>query len=264
MAYETIAVDDRDTEIWLTLNRPEALNAISATMMAELDDALGALAGRQTLAALVITGAGRAFCAGVDLKGARERVSGDDPAAANARFLERLKLLLLRIEQFPAPVIAAVNGLALAGGLELVLCCDLVLAANTAKFGDAHANYGLVPGGGGSVRLPRKIGVTRAKQLIYTGDFLAAETLAEWGLVNQVVADGDLTRAVADLVATLSSRSPTGLATMKRMVDQGRELGLDDALRHELALNAEHAASFDRAEGLAAFAEKRKPRFEGR
>lgn len=264
MTYETITVDDRETEVWITLNRPDALNAISATMMAELEGALDAVEDRRTLAALVITGAGRAFCAGVDLKGARERVSGDSPAEANAAFLDRLRLLLLRVEQFPAPVIAAVNGLALAGGLELVLCCDLVVAAQSAKFGDAHANYGLVPGGGSSVRLPRKVGVSRAKQLIYTGDFLPAETLADWGLVNQVVADGNLAAAVADMAAALASKSPTGLATMKRMVDRGQELGLDDALRHELALNADHAASFDRAEGLAAFAEKRKPRFEGR
>jgi len=264
MTYETITVDDRETEVWITLNRPDALNAISATMMAELEGALDAVEDRRTLAALVITGAGRAFCAGVDLKGARARVSGDSPAEANAAFLDRLRLLLLRVEQFPAPVIAAVNGLALAGGLELVLCCDLVVAAQSAKFGDAHANYGLVPGGGSSVRLPRKVGVSRAKQLIYTGDFLPAETLADWGLVNQVVADGNLAAAVTDMAAALASKSPTGLATMKRMVDRGQELGLDEALRHELALNADHAASFDRTEGLAAFAEKRKPRFEGR
>lgn len=264
MSHETISLDDRGDAVWLTLNRPQALNAISPAMIDDLNAALDGIEGRRSLSALVITGAGRAFCAGADLKAARERADGADAAEVNADFLDRLRRILSRIEQFPAPVVAAVNGLALAGGLELVLCCDLVVAAAGAKLGDAHANYGLVPGGGSSVRLPRKIGPARAKYLLYTGEFLPAATLADWGLVNRVVPDQDLAQAVEELTATLAAKSPVGLRRMKRMIDDGLEQSLEAALRYELALNAQHAASHDRAEGLAAFAEKRQPRFEGR
>lgn len=264
MAYDTIAVATEGRSATIRLNRPEALNSISPAMVDEMNDALAGLEARTDLCALVITGTGRAFCAGADLKAARERTQGADAASTNAAFLDGLRQLLLRIEQFPAPVIAAVNGLALAGGLELVLACDLVLAVDSAKFGDAHANYGLVPGGGSSVRLPRKIGPTRAKYLIYTAEFLPAASLLDWGLVNQVVGDDGLDDAVRDLVTKLAGKSPIGLRRMKRMVDDGLEQSLPAALRYELALNAQHAASHDRAEGLAAFAEKRKPRFEGR
>jgi enoyl-CoA hydratase len=264
VAFDTILVDDRDTSVVITLNRPDALNSISPAMIDDLNAALDGIEDRRTLTALVITGQGRAFCAGADLKAARERMTGADAATVNSRFLDDLRLILLRIERFPAPVIAAVNGLALAGGLELVLACDLVLAAASARFGDAHANYGLVPGGGSSVRLPRKIGPTRAKQLIYTGDFLPAALMADWGLVNEVVADDDLGAAADALVAKLAEKSPIGLRRMKRMVDDGLDQPVEQALRYELALNAQHAASHDRTEGLAAFAEKRKPKFEGR
>lgn len=264
MPFETLIVDDRETSVWITLNRPEKMNSISPAMLDELEAVMAGLAGRQSLRALVFTGSGRGFCAGVDLKAAQARVQGADGPAANAAFLERLRGVFMQVERFPRPVIAAVNGLALAGGLELVLCCDLVLAAESAKLGDAHANYGLVPGGGSSVRLPRKIGPNRAKYLIYSGDFLPAATLAEWGLVHRVVPDKDLAAATAELIERLAGRSPLGLARMKRMVDDGLEQSLEAALSYELALNALHARSEDRAEGLAAFNEKRQPRFTGR
>ncbi len=264
MSYETIIVDDQDRYVAITLNRPDALNSISPAMIDDLNAALDEIEGRRQLCALSISGSGRAFCAGADLKAAQERMVGADAAAVNSQFLDDLRMVLLRIEAFPAPVIAAVNGLALAGGLELLLACDLVIAAESAKLGDAHANYGLVPGGGSSVRLPRKIGPTRAKQLIFTGQFLPARQMLEWGLVNEVVDDEDLGDAVDRLVETLAARSPIGLRRMKRMVDDGMEQSLQAALRYELSINAQHAASHDRLEGLAAFAEKRTPVFEGR
>lgn len=264
MDRETLIVEDRDSSVWVTLNRPEKMNAISPRMLQELEELMAELAGRRTLRALVFTGAGRAFCAGVDLKAVHDWIQGDDGLDANGAFLQRLGEVLRKVERFPRPVIAAVNGLALAGGLELVLCCDLVVAAEGARLGDAHANYGLVPGGGSSVRLPRKVGPNRAKQLIFSGDFLPAATLAAWGLVNRVVPDAELPAATAELVERLAGRSPVGLERMKRMVDDGLEQPLDGALSHELALNALHARSEDRNEGLAAFNEKRTPRFTGR
>ncbi len=264
MHYDTISVVDQDYHVAITLNRPAALNSISPAMIDDLNAALDSIEDRRQLCALSISGNGRAFCAGADLKAAKERMSGADAATVNSQFLDALRRILLRIEGFPTPVIAAVNGLALAGGLELVMACDLVVAVESAKFGDAHANFGLVPGGGNSVRLPRKIGPTRAKQLIYTGAFLPARQMMDWGLVNHLAPDDGLAQAVADLVASLADKSPIGLRRMKRMVDDGQEQSLEAALRYELALNAQHAASYDRDEGLAAFAEKRKPRFEGR
>lgn len=264
MTEKTIILEDRGRTAWITLNRPDALNSISPQLIDDLNEALDSLAGRRDFCALAITGAGRAFCAGADLKAARARVDGADPDEINTAFLDDLRRVLLRIEEFPAPVIAAVNGLALAGGLEMVLACDLVVAVRSAKLGDAHANYGLVPGGGSSVRLPRKIGPTRAKQLIFTGDFLPAETLMDWGLVNEVVADDELRSATDAWMEKLGSRSPLGLRRMKRMVNDGLEQSQPAALRYELSLNAQHARSQDRQEGLAAFAEKRKPAFEGR
>lgn len=263
MNYDTIIVNDQDRHVAITLNRTEALNSISPAMIDDLNAALDGLEDRRQLCALSITGQGRAFCAGADLKAAKARMDGADAGEVNSNFLDGLRRLLLRIEGFPVPVVAAVNGLALAGGLEMVLACDLVVAAASAKLGDAHANYGLVPGGGSSVRLPRKIGPTRAKQLIFSGDSLPAETLMQWGLVNKVVPDGGLGAAVDELVGTLAQRSPIGLRRMKRMIDDGLEQSLPAALRYELSLNALHAASHDRMEGLAAFAEKRKPAFEG-
>ena len=241
MTYQTITVVDHETHVAITLNRPDALNSISPDMIDDLNAALDAIEGRRQLCALSITGNGRAFCAGADLKAAQGRMAGADAATVNSAFLDALRRILLRIESFPTPVIAA----------------------ESAKLGDAHANYGLVPGGGNSVRLPRKIGPTRAKQLIYTGEFLSARQMQAWGMVNHVVADGGLAEGLAELIAKLANKSPIGLRRMKRMVDDGQEQSLDAALRYELALNAQHAASQDRIEGLAAFNEKRTPRFKG-
>ena len=263
MNYDTIIVNDQNRHVAITLNRPEALNSISPAMIDDLNAALDGLEDRRQLCTLSITGHGRAFCAGADLKAAKARMDGADAGEVNSSFLDGLRRLLLRIEGFPVPVVAAVNGLALAGGLEMVMACDLVVAAASAKLGDAHANYGLVPAAGNSVRLPRKIGPTRAKQLIFSGDFLPAETLMQWALVNKVVPDGGLGAELDELVGTLAQRSPIGLRRMKRMIDDGLEQSLPAALLYELSFNALHAASHDRMEGLAAFAEKRKPAFEG-
>ena len=189
--------------------------------------------------------------------------SKSDTAGLN-NFLETVLAVMDRIENFPAPVIAALNGLTLAGGLELMLCCDLVIAARSAKIGDAHANYGLLPGGGGSVRLPRKIGPTRAKYLLFTGEFLPSETFVAAGLVNEVVDDDALQAAAERLVSKLAAKSPLVLRRMKALVDDGLEQPVSVALRQELLVSEVHAYSDDLKEGLAAFEAKRKPNFTGR
>jgi enoyl-CoA hydratase/carnithine racemase len=250
----------------LTLARPRALNAINAAMVAEFNRVLDDAQSDASCTAIVITGEGRSFCAGADLKAARQRSETTDLEGADSAtqdFVRSVTDLMLRIERFPCPVIAAVQGMALAGGLELVLCCDLVLAADTAKFGDAHANYGLLPGGGGSVRLPRKIGPTRAKQMMFTGEMFPAATMRDWGLVNEVVGGADLPAAVVSLLERLATKSPIGLRQMKRLVDDGLEMSAAAALEFEQQVFAEHSLTHDRREGLAAFAERRTPRFNG-
>lgn len=248
--------------LWVTLNRPTALNAITPGVLAGIGQALSAVENDASVNAVVLTGTGRAFCAGADLKYVRESAAGDE--AAVKRFLLGFLDLMGRLERFPKPVIAAVNGMALAGGLELVLCCDLVVAARSASLGDAHANYGLLPGGGGSVRLPRKIGPTLAKYLLFTGRFESTDWALRAGLINEVVDDDQLESSVLALVKTLQTKSSLVLRRMKVLVDDGLQQSPEAALRAELLMSELHAYSHDWAEGLKAFAEKRAPRFLGR
>ena len=262
MEEQVVKLDIRGAAAWITLNRPTALNSLTPGVGAGIDAALDEIERHPEVCAVVVTGNGRAFSAGADLKFIRES-SGGDPHALQ-HFTRNLLQVLTRLEQFPRPVIAAVNGLALAGGIELVLCCDIVIAAESAKLGDAHANYGLIPGGGSSVRLPRKIGPTRAKALMFTGEFLPARELMAMGLVNEVVSDGELTAAVERFVAKLANKSPLGLARMKQLVDDGLNQPQDTALRLELLAFDLHASSEDMQEGLAAFEQKRTPQFKGR
>ncbi len=250
----------RGNALWLTLNRPDAMNAINDGVVAGLEAGLDAAEHDPNLCCIVIRAAGRAFSAGADLKSVQEKTARGEMG----NFVETLCATFNRIEAFPRPVIAAVNGMALAGGLELVLCCDLVVAAKSAKLGDAHANYGLIPGGGGSVRLPRKIGPTRAKYLMYTGDFWDAAELERMGLINKVVEDDALEDTVTAIAGQLGEKSPLGLKLMKQLTDDGLDQPKETALRNELMAIAVHSRSEDWAEGLEAFSDKRKPRFTGR
>jgi enoyl-CoA hydratase/carnithine racemase len=206
---------------------------------------------------VVLTGSGSAFCAGADLAA----VGGGLDLAAIERLLEDAGKVTLRIETHPTPVIAAVNGAAVAGGLELVLACDLVVAAESAMFADGHAKWGLFPGAGSSVRLPRLIGANQARYLLYTGDSLTARQMDDIGVVNKVVPDDQLDAAVDALCARLAAYSAAGLARMKRVITAVATLPVADGLALELAEAREHLRSPDVAEGLAAFAERRRPRF---
>ncbi|MFT3801012.1 MAG: enoyl-CoA hydratase/isomerase family protein [Burkholderiaceae bacterium] len=248
--------------LWITLNRPAALNAITPAVTSDIARALDEVEDDPQVNAVVLTATGHAFCAGADLKYVRQSAAGDESAVK--RFLLDILRLMDRLERFPKPVIAAVNGMALAGGLELVLCCDLVIAARSARLGDAHANYGLLPGGGGSVRLPRKIGPTQAKYLMFTGEFETAEWARQAGLVNEVVDDAALEAAAVALVCKLQTKSSLVLWRMKALVDDGLQQTPEAALRTELLVSELRTHSHDWAEGLAAFEEKRTPRFIGR
>jgi enoyl-CoA hydratase/carnithine racemase len=259
---EVVLVERRDGVMWLTLNRPAAMNAVSPAMMAALDGAIAQAESDEAVRCVVIGGAGKAFCAGADLKAVREELGAQEDGIA--RFLKFAAATMSRIEALPKPVIAAVNGLALAGGLEIVLACDLVLAAQSARLGDAHVNFGLLPGGGSSVRLPRKLGVNRAKYLLFSGEALPAAEFVACGFVQEVVADDALPAATAKLAAKLAAKSPLALRRIKQLVAGALDQPQAAALQMELLACEAHAHSHDLREGLAAFAERRAPNFTGR
>jgi enoyl-CoA hydratase len=242
----------------ITLNRPAQLNAISPELLEDLDRACALVEGDASVRAVTLTAAGRAFCAGADLRAVRE-LSPD--AARWSAFMGLWHRVFDRIEALPVPVIAGVHGLALAGGLELVLVADLVVADEAARLGDQHANFGLVAGGGGSQRLPRLIGARRAKELMLLGGWLGAPEALAWGLVNRVAPAGTVAAVVEEIAASLAAGSASANRTVKALVNRAFDAELGEGLALERRLVALHMRSADAAEGLRAFAEKRKPVF---
>jgi len=247
--------------VWLTLNRPDALNALNRQLLRDLREAIEAIKGDEGARVVVITGKGRAFSAGADLAEVKGLIQ--DPMAM-ASFLEEVRESFNALEALDRPVIAAINGYALAGGLELVMVCDLAIAAESALLGDAHLNYGLLPGGGNSIRLPRLLGARRAKYLLYTAEFIPAREAERMGLVNQVVPDDQLEGAAMALADKLLRRSPLTLRAVKMLVNRALDMSLEGGLELEIRTFLTHLHSQDLKEGLAAFAEKRQPVFTGR
>ncbi|GGJ67481.1 enoyl-CoA hydratase/isomerase family protein [Streptomyces brasiliensis] len=255
----TVRYERRGAAAWLVLDRPERLNAIDPSVVEGLGAGLTRAAEDPSVRVLVITGAGRAFCAGGDLTALAVLAEGEAE-----RLQRELLAVLAAIEDCPKPVVAAVNGTAVAGGLELVLCCDLVVAVEDARIGDAHATYGLVPGGGATVRLPRRAGAGMARRLLLTGELLPAAELVACGLVTWAVPRDRFEREVDLLAERLAGRSPLAQARVKQLVRDGAEQPQSSALRLEALVADLHSHSHDRAEGTAAFGERRPPRFEGR
>jgi enoyl-CoA hydratase len=258
MDFRAITYATGDGIARITLDRPAQLNAISPELLEDLDRACALVEGDASVRVVTLTAAGRAFCAGADLRAVRE-LSPD--AARWSAFMGLWHRVFDRIEALPVPVIAGVHGLALAGGLELVLVADLVVADEAARLGDQHANFGLVAGGGGSQRLPRLIGARRAKELMLLGGWLGAAEALAWGLVNRIAPAGTVTAAVEEIAATLAAGSPSANRTVKALVNRAFDAELGEGLALERRLVALHMRSADAAEGLRAFAEKRKPVF---
>ncbi|AMG87559.1 enoyl-CoA hydratase/isomerase family protein [Bordetella bronchiseptica] len=258
---EELIIETKDGVRWLTLNRPHALNALNAALVAALTEAIGQAQADPQIGAIVLTGAGRAFCAGADLKETERRTQEQ---GSNVAFIRAIGALTELIEAGAKPVIAAVNGIAVAGGLELVLACDIVLAADSARLGDAHANYAMFPGGGATVRLPRRIGIGNAKYVMFTGQSLPASEWVALGLVARAVPADQLAEHAAQLAGQIAGKSPLVIARMKSALNDATDQPAPVAMRRERELNHLHSLSFDRAEGLAAFREKRPPRFQGR
>jgi enoyl-CoA hydratase/carnithine racemase len=247
----------RGPAAWLRLQRPEKMNAIDPEVIAGLRAGLDR-ARRDGAQAVVITGSGTAFCAGADLA---HILLGLEDVAGIGGLLEDAEALMRAIERHPAPVIAAVNGIAMAGGFEIVLACDLVIATEDAQLADGHAKYGLFPGGGSTARLPRIVGPNRAKDLLFTGRSATAQEMQAFGVVTEVVPSDRLEAAVQELCERIARGSSAALRRMKRVVGEGLDLPLAEALDLELAVAKEHLRSRDVAEGLAAFRDGRRPRF---
>ncbi len=259
---DAVQVALRAGALWITLNRPAAMNALTPRMLARLDAALAQAADDPAVRTVVVTGAGAAFCAGADLKAVRHEIAAE--AGGLRRFVEGAAATMNRLETLPKPVIAAVNGVALAGGFEIVLACDLVIASERASLGDAHINFALLPGGGSSVRLPRKVGPNLAKFMLLTGEPLPASAFLGCGFVREVVPPAELIAAAERLSGALAKKSPLVLRRMKQLVDAGLDQPRQTALQLELVASEAHFASHDMHEGLAAFDERRPPRFLGR
>lgn len=263
MSQRTIQFETADGIARLTLNRPERLNSFNTEMHAAVRDALAALQRDTSARVLVITGAGRAFCAGQDLSD-RVVAPGGAPPDLGASIERGYKPLILALRRLPLPVIAAVNGVAAGAGANIALACDLVLAARSATFIQAFCKIGLVPDSGGTWVLPRLAGHARAMGLALLGDKLPAEQAAQWGLIWRCVDDAQLGAEVDTLARQLAAAPTRGLARTKQAMLEGWGRTLEQQLDIERDYQQELGHSADYAEGVAAFMEKRVPRFTGR
>jgi len=261
--YETLKVERSDEIVTLTINRPEKLNALNQTVLRELSGALHALRFPRTgepPRVAILTGAGnKAFVAGADIA----EMQAMTPTEAKA-FADAGHRLGVQIEQAEIPVIAAVNGFALGGGCELALCCDFIYAAENAKLGQPEVNLGLIPGFGGTQRLTRRVGLARARELVYTGRNISAREALEMGLVNRVVPGEELMQQVNEVARAIASKSPLAIARSKRAMARGYDADLATANELEATAFATLFGSHDQREGCAAFVEKRRPTFLGR
>lgn len=242
----------------ITLNRPNVFNSLSTAVHDAIQKAIDEFENDNSVRCLLISANGKHFCTGADLAEVQS-LRGSEASIRN--FLANGLNTLRRLETSRLPVVVAQQGLALAGGLELILAADVVFASSSAKLGDQHAQFGLVPGWGGSQRLPRIVGRRRAMDLLFSARWLTADEAREWGLVNEVVDDEELLDYALSYCQQLCQRSPDGLALMKRMVDRGLDMPLDQALALELDLAAPALLSEDVSEGLRAFTDKREPQF---
>ncbi|MDR3555273.1 MAG: enoyl-CoA hydratase-related protein [Syntrophobacteraceae bacterium] len=259
--YQDIKLTKDGMIATITIDRPHVLNAISFHTMLEIDEALDAIESEESVRVVVLTGAGtKAFVSGGDIS-----VMGK-----SLQYVQTLTEVPkgqdvgTRIENFPKPVIARINGYALGGGTELALCCDIRIAVDSAKMGMPEVKLGIIPGYGGTQRLPRLIGVGRAKELILTGDHIPAQRALEYGLVNRVVPVAELDQTVAEMARKMASCGPVSLHMAKTAINNGLQADLRTALELEARCYSLCFATEDRVEGMNAFLEKRKPNFHGR
>ena len=259
MPFKFLTLDVEDRIATLTVNRPDKLNALNDATVAELGHAIDQIRVDDSIGGVLITGAGRAFVAGADIS----ELSSQTPVLAKAR-ARAGQDVFRRIETCPKPVIAVVNGFALGGGCELAMACHIRIASDAAKFGQPESKLGLLPGYGGSQRLPRLVGKGRAIQLLITGEMIDAAEAYRIGLVNKVVPAAELMNAARDMLKTILANGPLAVALCIEAIDRGLEMSLEEGL----ILEANHfgllAATDDMSEGTRAFLEKRAPAFKGK
>ena len=263
MTYESILLESADGIARLTLNRPDRLNSFTATMHEELRDALTRVRADAAARVLLLTGAGRGFCAGQDLSD-RAVAPGDAPVDLGASIEANYRPLVLALRSFPMPVVCAVNGVAAGAGANVALACDLVIAARSASFIQAFCKIGLIPDSGGTYFLPRLVGTARAMGLALLGDKLAAQLAADWGLIWKCVDDADLAPTVEALLAQLAQAPTRGLVATRHALHAASNATLEAQLDLERDLQRELGYSADYREGVAAFLAKRPPRFTGK
>jgi len=255
--YSTILVEVRDRTGLITLNRPKALNALNTDVMNDVVDAAEAFDADPGIGAIVLTGSDRAFAAGADIK---EMSVKDFSAVSGEQFFSRWD----RLASLRTPTIAAVSGYALGGGCELAMLCDLIVAGESAKFGQPEINLGVIPGIGGSQRLTRAIGKAKAMDMILTGRTMKADEADRLGLVSRLVADDQVLTVALEVAATIAGKSAIASALAKEAVNRAFESGLTEGVRTERGLFYSTFATEDQTEGMAAFVEKRDPEFRHR
>ena len=259
MPSTTVLIERADGVVTVTMNRPERKNAANHEMWTSLLTAFREIRGRNDDRAVVLTGAGGDFCSGAD-------VSGTDGGAGGGNPLSTMRLVndtAMALARLPQPVIAKVRGVAVGAGMNMALLCDLVVAAESARFSEIFARRGLTIDFGGSWALPRRVGLHRAKELALFADIIGADVAAELGLVNRVVPDAELDTVVGEWAARLADGPPIALAQTKRLLNEGLGSTLEEALEAEAAAQTINFGTADTAEAMRAFVEKRAPAFRG-
>ena len=260
MAYENIVFEKEEAVGILTVNRLKSLNALNPATLGEIIDCLETVQQDQETRCLIITGAGdRAFVAGADISAMVSMSALEGKAFASLGLN-----VARRLEEMPIPVIAAVNGFALGGGTELALACDMIIAADTAKFGQPEINLGVIPGFGGTQRLARRIGLPLARELIYTGDMIDAETALRYGLANRVVPLADCLAEAKALAHKLTTKPPIAIQQAKAAINAGIDMDIINGCRFETEAFGLTFSTQDKAEGMSAFLEKRAAQFAGK
>ena len=257
--YDTIKYEKQGNIALITINRPEALNAMNSKVISELEQAVAAVEADTSLAAMILTGEGRSFVAGADIA----EQCPMDPAAGR-KWGQRGSALMRRIELLPIPTIAAVNGFALGGGCELAMSCDIILASEKAKFGQPEVGLGITPGFSGTQRLPRRVGMAKAKELIFSGKMIKADEAEKIGLVNAVYAPEELMNGAMEMAKSFAANAPVAVRYAKSCIDRGMQMDMDSAIAYENELFALCFATDDQKEGMTAFLEKREKHFSGK
>ena len=260
---DTLLITDDGGVRSITLNRPDALNAVTEQMTAELQSALKEVAKTRSVRCLVLTGAGRAFCAGQDVKSLREQAERGTPMDFAGDLRRRYNPVIQRLRSLEIPVLAAVNGVAAGAGWSLALAADLRIASSKATFVAAFSKIGLIPDSGMTWILPRLVGVSRALEIAWLSDPIPADRAAAWGLVNQVVEPEQLAEATAALAKRLAAGATRGFGLTKRAINLALVNELDAQLEYEAQLQAAASRSRDHAEGVQAFLNRREPQFSG-